>query len=229
MYTKKLLSTVFLFVLISSVAAPGIVFGDPCLVVYPTSPASYHYDMNEYYTVAFGHPLYDPMHDRGGQVLIDRNSDEIAYNIYQTPTLTGFQPSSNGEEGYFFIGSGFNLIIDGFNNAPTTYENIILVFDPDPAWCTPQIIVDGDVVAGNSIAAGDLDVSTPTSEGNNYSDTLLKSISWSGCYGLKMLAFSDINHNGVRDGGECFTAFSHDASVPVVDISWGTVKSLYKE
>jgi hypothetical protein len=229
MYEKKLLITTFLFALMGILAAPSATFADPCLVVYPTSPAKYHFDVNEYYTVTFGHPLYDPMYDRGGEVLIDINSDEIAYNIYQTPNLTGFQPSVNGEEGYFFIGSGFDLVIDGFSNTPTTYENVIIVFDPDPVWCTPQIVVDGDVVMGNTLAVGDLVVSTPTPEGNNYSDTFVKSITWNGCYGLRMWAFSDINYDGVRDEGECFTAFSHDASVPAISVTWGEVKSLYKE
>lgn len=229
MYTKKLLLTVFAIALVSIFTTAGTVLADPCLVVYPTSPTKYHYDVNEYYVVSFGHPLYDPMYDRGGSVLIDINTDEIAFNIYQTPTLTGFQPSVNGQEGYFFIGSGFDLIIDGFTNTPTTYENIILVFAPDPTWCAPQIYVDGEFVTGNSIPLGDLVVSTPTSDGNNYSDTLVKSITWSGCYGLRMWAFSDINYNGIIDGGECFSAFSHDASVPVVDVSWGAVKSLYKD
>jgi hypothetical protein len=229
MYRRKLLLIVYSVAVVSLVAAPNLVLADPCLIVYPTGPTKYHYDVNEYYTVTFGHPLYDPMYDRSGEVLIDINTDEIALNIYQTPNLTGFQPSVNGNEGYFFISSGFDLVIDGFSNSPTTYENIILVFDPDPEWCTPQIIVDGDVVAGNSLPVGDLVVSTPTSDGNNYSDTLVKSITWSGCYGLRMWAFSDINDNGVRDGGDCFTAFSHDASVPTIEVSWGVVKSLYKE
>ena len=215
--------------LVSIAAAPGTVVADPCLVVYPTGAVKYHYDVNEYYTVTFGHLLYDAMYDRGGEVLIEINSDEIAYNIYQTPNLTGFQPSVNGEEGYFFIGSGFDLVIDGFSNTPTTYENVIIVFDPDPVWCNPQIIVDGDVVTGNTIAVGDLVVSTPTPDGNNYSDILVKSITWNGCYGLRMWAFSDSNYDGLRDGGDCFTAFSHDASVPNVSVTWGTVKSLYKE
>lgn len=229
MYTKKLILNVFLIALAGILTAPGATVADPCLVVYPTSPATYHYDVNEYYTVSFGHPLYDALYDRGGEVLIDLNSNGIAYNIYQSPNLTGFQPSVNGEEGYFFIGSGYDLIIDGFSNMPTTYENIILVFDPEPAWCTPQIFVDGNAVFGNSIALGDLTVATPTPDGNNYSDILVKSISWNGCYGLRMWAFADINYNGVRDGGECFTAFSHDATVPNVNVSWGAVKNLYKK
>lgn len=98
MHAKHLLFTASLFALVSIVAAPGVIHADPCLVVYPTSPAEYHYDVNEYYTVTFGHPLYDETYDRGGEVLIDLNSNDIAFNIYQTPNVTGFLPSvSRGE------------------------------------------------------------------------------------------------------------------------------------
>ncbi|MCK5407887.1 MAG: hypothetical protein KAJ37_10545 [Candidatus Krumholzibacteria bacterium] len=204
-------------------------FADPCLVVYPVSPAKYHYDVNEYYTVTAGHPLYDPMYDRGGEVLIDINTDEIAYNVYQIPNLVGFEQSTNGQEGYFFIGSYFELIVDGFSNEPTTYENIIVVFEPDPDYCDPMISVDGDPVVGLRYPLGDLVVSTPTPDGNNYSDTITKHVTWSGCYGVRMWAFADNNYDGIHDGSECFTAFSHDATVPVTEASWGAIKNLYSE
>ncbi len=208
---------------------PALVTAEPCLVVYPTSPAVYHYDVNEYYTVSYGHPLYDPMYDRGGEVLIDINNDEIPLEIYQIPLLIGFEESSGGEEGYFFIGSNFDFIIDGWNNQPTTYENILLVFEPEPGWCEPQITVDGNLVTGDTYPIGDLVVSTPTPNGNNYSDTITKHITWTGCYGIRIWAFSDSDYNGERDGGECFTAFSHDSSVPVEEATWGAVKSLYQD
>ena len=207
--TFVLLTLGVLFILPLSVSA------DPCLIVYPDISAKYHYDVNEYYTVSFGHPLYDPMYDRGGEVLIDINDDQIATNIYQIPYLAGFKMSTDGEEGYFFVGSSFNIHIDGFNNAPTTYQNIILVFDTDPSGCATSITVDGNPVAGNTYPIGDLVVSTPTVDGNNYSDTLTKSITWLGCYGVRMWAFADDNYNGIQDGDECFTAFSHDSTVPV--------------
>lgn len=207
----------------------GTALADPCLVVYPVSPARYHYDVNEYYTVTFGDPLYDPMYDRGGEVLIDINTDEIAYNVYQIPNLVGFEQSTNGQEGYFFIGSYFELIVDGFSNEPTTYENIIVVFEPDPGYCAPVISIDGQPIFGNQFPLGDLVVSTPTADGNNYSDTITKQVTWSGCYGLLMWAFADNNYDGVHDGGECFTAFSHDATVPVTEASWGAIKNLYSE
>ena len=208
---------------------PAAVLADPCLIVYPDAPAKYHYDVNEYYTVNYGHPLYDPMYDRGGEVLIDINNDEIAYNIYQIPDLTGFKMSTGGEEGYFFIGSSFNLIVDGFSNTPVTYENILLVFDTDPSGCATSLTVDGDPVTGDTYPIGDLVVSTPTMDGNNYSDTITKSITWMGCYGVRIWAFADQNYNGINDGGECFTAFSHDSTVPVERSSWGTIKTLYQD
>ena len=202
---------------------------DPCLVVYPTRNAVYHYDVNEYYTVSYGDPLYDAMYDRGGKVLIDINDNEIAYNIYQSPNLIGFEPSTGGAEGYFFMGGSFDLIIDGFSNQPTTHQNILLVFDPDPNWCAAMIYVEGQPVAGDTFPLGDLAVSTPTVEGRHYSDTILKSITWNGCYGIRIWAFADENYNGIRDGGECFTAFSHDSTVPTEETTWGEIKSFYRD
>ncbi len=229
MSMMKTLLVSFSLALLGWLAFPGTANADPCLVVYTSAPSVYHYDVNEYYTVTEGHPLYDPMYDRGGEVLIDINTDEIALVVYQAPNLTGFEPSTDGEEGYFFITGGFDLIIDGWSNEPTTYENILLVFDPDPEWCIPEITVDGDPVSGPTYPIGELVVSTPTPEGNNYSDTLVKHIVWSACYGIRIWAFADEDYNGEKDGGECFTAFSHDSSVPLEERSWGAIKSLYAE
>jgi hypothetical protein len=224
----KVRAFVLLALVVVALHTAGAV-AEPCLIVYPVTASEYHYDVNEYYTVSYGHPLYDPAYDRGGGVLIDANTDEIALEIYQTPGLAGFEVSTNGEEGYFFIGSYFDLTLDGFNNQPTVYENIILVFEPNPGYCTPTISVDGDPVTGFRYPLGDLAVSTPTPDGNNYSDTITKRIMWGGCYGMRMWAFADTNHDGVWDGGECFTAFSHDATVPVVETSWGAIKTLYND
>jgi hypothetical protein len=212
----------------SSMTLVSVAAAEPCLVVYPSGPTVYHYDVNEYYTVGYGDPLYDPLFDRGGAVLIDIITDEIPLDIYQVPNLLGFTPSMNGEEGFFFNGSQFELVIDGFENQPTTYQNILLVFDPDPGMCAPTITVDGMPVTGDTYPIGSLTVSTPTRHGNNYSDTVTKQIAWSGCHGVRMWAFADENYNGVRDGGECFTAFSHDLTVPTQETSWGVIKSLYE-
>lgn len=228
MNTKRMRFWVSSVVLSVLLMVPLAASADVCLVVYPTGPSKYHYDINEYYTVSYGDSLYDAMYDRGGQVLIDINTNEIAYDIYQTPDLIGFEPSTNGQEGYFFVGSTFDLVIDGFSNEPTTYHNILLVFDPDPDMCTPTITVDGNPVTGDTYPIGDLTVSTPTEMGNNYSDTIVKSIMWSGCYGVRIWAYADDNYNGMPDGGECFTAFSHDTTVPTQEKSWGAIKSLYR-
>jgi hypothetical protein len=205
---------------------------DPCLVVYPDGVCSYHYDANEYYTVTAGDPLYDPVYDRNGEVLIEVGTNEIDLSIYQAPGLASFEPSTDGEEGYFLIGTDFNLVVDGWSNIPTTYENILLVFVPDPAYCTPVITVDGNAVLtdpllGQYYPVGDLVVTTPTPDGNNYSDTMTYAIHWEACSGVRVWAFADEDHNLNRDGGECFSAFSHDVTVPVEDTTWGHIKSLY--
>jgi hypothetical protein len=211
-----------------SLLIPGLAAADPCLVVYPTNPAFYHYDVKEYFTVGMGDTLYDPLYDRGGEVLIDIKTLEIAYDIYQIPNLLGFKMSMNGNEGYFFIGAYFELFVDGFSNEPVTYSNVLLVFEPDPEACDPFITVDGNPVTGATYPLGDLVVNTPTSDGNNFSDTISAQITWSGCYGLRIYAFADDNFNGILDGAECFTAFSHDSTVPTKESSWGVIKSLYQ-
>ncbi len=208
----------------------GVANADPCLVVYPSGPCVYHYDPNEYYTVGPGDPYYDADYDRGGEVLLEVGSNEIDMSIYQAPGLMGFEMSTDGNDGYVFTDTDFELIIDGFSNTPTTYVNILVVFDQFvPDGCVPDIMVNGMPLAGNIYSAGDLVVSTPTPNGNNYSDTMTILVSWHGCYGLHIWAFSDEDYNGVRDGGECFTAYSHDATIPTEDSTWGSIKSMFEE
>jgi hypothetical protein len=215
--------------LVLSLAAGATLHADPCLVVYSSGPVWYYYDPAEYYTVTPGDPLYNPVYDRGGKVLLEVGTNAIDLSIYQAPNLIGFKPTYDGNEGYYIDGTDFTLVIDGFSNSPTTYENILVKFDKfTPSCCTPQIYADGNLVTGGTYGAGDLVVSTPTSDGNNYSDTKTVEISWNGCTGLRIWAFADKDHNGVRTGGECFTAYSHDLTIPVQDKTWGSIKALYR-
>jgi len=209
--------------------ASGALMADPCLVVYPYGPCVYHYDPMEYYTVGPGDPYYDPMYNRGGQVLLEVVGNTIDMSIYQAPGLVGFEMSTGGNDGFFFLGSHFDLILDGYSNAPATYVNILLMFDKVvPAGCAPWVWVDGVLIPGMSCGVGDLVVSTPTPEGNNYSDTRTFDVQWGGCSGLRIWAFSDADYDGKKDGGECFTAYSHDLTVPTQDATWGAIKSLYR-
>jgi hypothetical protein len=186
--------------------------------------------MNEYYTVGPGHPYYDAEYDRGGEVLLEIGSNEVDHSIYQAPGLIGFEVSTGGNEGYVFLDTEFDLVIDGFSNMPTTFVNVLVVFDDFvPHGCLPNILVNGMPLVGNTYAAGDLVVSTPTADGNNYSDTMTILVDWHGCYGLHVWAFSDENNSGTHDGGECFTAFSHDSTIPTESSTWGKIKSLYRE
>jgi len=207
---------------------------DPCLMVYPGSTCVYHYDPAEYYSVGPGDPMYDPMYDRGGEVLIDLNTNEIAYNVYQAPNLVGFVMDPDNQ-GWYTMDTDFELVVDGFNNAPITYTNVLLVFDRvEPSFCQPVMTVDGNPVTlyqsglGWYYPIGDLVVSTPTF-GNNYSDIVALGFSWSACTSIRIYAFSDENYNLVRDGDECFSAFSHDTTVPVEETTWGSIKEIYSE
>ncbi len=202
-------------------------FADPCLTVYPTGDTVYHYDVNEYYVVGPGDPLYDPLYDRGGYCLIDSNTMDFDLSIYQAPNLVGFTPSTDGQEGYFFEGYSFQLVIDGFSNSPTTYENIILVINPLPSSCPPMVTIDGNPVTGSTYPLGSLAVSTPTTEGHHYSDTLVLDVTWAACAEMQFWAYDDENYNGQKDGGECFSAFSHDTTVPAARTSMGLIKAQY--
>ena len=219
-----MLYTVFVALLI-----PVTLLGDPCLVVYPGGPCVYCYDPMEYYTAGPGEAGYDPVYARGGLVLLERGSGEIDHSIYQAPMIEWFQPSLEGNDGYVFLTPDVELIVDGFHNTPIIYRNIIVVFDRfTPSGCTPTITVDGVPIAGTQYPAGDLTVSTPTARGNNYSDTFTLRIDWTSCAGIRIWAFADEDYDGVKDGGECFTAYSHDASIPVESSTWGGIKNLYR-
>lgn len=220
-----------MFLLLPLIPLDGIANPDPCLVVYPAGSCIYHYDPAEYYTVTLGDSLYDPLYDRGGSVLLVIGSNQVDLSIYQAPMLAGFEMSTGGDDGYFLTDYQFDLITDGWSNSPTTYHNIYLVFEPEPYDCMPNISVLGNPVSGPPylFPIGDLVVSTPTQNGNNFSDTITQGIAWSGpCYGIMIWAFADENYNGVHDGGECFTAFSHDTTIPAESKTWGGIKALYQ-
>jgi hypothetical protein len=138
-------------------------------------------------------------------------------------------------QGYFTMDHDFTLVVDGWHNEPTTYVNILIVFDLiQPSGCTPVITIDGNPALwspslGWYYPAGDLDVSTPTPEGNNYSDVLEFDFSWTGCQSLRIWAFSDADYDGMRGGSECFSAYSHDLTVPTEEHTWGSVKAKYRQ
>jgi len=138
-------------------------------------------------------------------------------------------------QGWDTMDTDFDLVVDGLSNVPTTYVNVLLVFDRvEPSFCQPVMTVGGNPVSlyqsglGWYYPIGDLVVSTPTF-GNNYSDVVTLAFSWSGCTSIRIYAFSDENYNLKRDGGECFSAFSHDTTVPVEEKTWGAIKGIYSE
>lgn len=220
-------------VLASSIGILGLVVcpyatPDPCLVAYPGGPCVYYYDPAIYYTAGPGDSLYDPVYDRGGMVLLRIGTNDVDLSIYQAPGLAGFV-ASPADQGFYFEGTSFQLILDGFSHVPTTYTNVLVVFDRTmPTGCSPVIHANGSLLNGTVYPAGDLVVQTPTPEGNNYSDVITLAVSAVGCYGVHVWAFSDENYSGAKEDGECFTAFSHDVCIPVREATWGKVKSLYR-
>ena len=216
--------------------SPVAVYADTCLMAYTTGPCMYHYSSLDKYTVGLGHPLYDPLFDLGGEVLIKIDpvdGDGIALDVYQAVGLTGFV-LDEVNQGYFSLDANYDLVIDGYNRTPTTYTNILLVFDGfQPAGCTPSITVDGQPVLydpglGYYYPIGDLAVSTPTPVGNAYSDTVTLSIDVAVCSGFRVWAFADENFSLTHElPGECFTAFSHDVTIAVEETTWGAIKALH--
>ncbi|MBN2183710.1 MAG: hypothetical protein JW746_00120 [Candidatus Krumholzibacteriota bacterium] len=210
----------------------SLVFADHCLILYPAGPCIYEYDESEYTLIGPGDPGYDALSEFSleGVVLVAIKDGAIDEAIYQAPELRGFRPSRDGKFGYVFDLTEFTLVVDGFSGTPTTYENILLIFDGFvPAECIPTVYFDYELLTNFTVPIGDLVVSTPTDYGNNYSDILTFDVVWSGCYGLHIWAFADENHNGQRDGGECFTAYSHDILVPAEEASWGKIKILDRD
>ncbi|MFA4947404.1 MAG: hypothetical protein WC674_02710 [Candidatus Krumholzibacteriia bacterium] len=133
----------------------------------------------------------------------------------------------DGDEGYVFGGTTFSLIIDGFSNQPTTYPDVLVIFNKVvPTGCVPSLSVNGMPVTESMYHAGDLVVSTPS--GSHYSDTKTIQIDWRGCYGVRIWAFADADHDHKRDGGGCFIAFLHDLTIPMRETTWGAIKDLYR-
>ncbi len=222
----------FALLLVSILGTFGFAFAEPCLMVYPQGPSIYHYSSAEEYVVGPGEPGYDAAFDRGGQVLLDVNDGSVPLEIYQAPGLVGFELDED-QQGWFFTGTTMTLIVDGWSNQPTTYSNITVVFDALAASCAPNITVNGQPVtpvgSGRSIfVIGDLQVQTPTANGNNYSDTVSMVLDWSACAQIDIWAFADENSDGIRQGQECKTAFSKNTTVPVEAGSWGGLKALFE-
>ncbi len=230
--SRALFSTLFLTVTILAFA-PSAGVADPCLMVYPgDGTIMYHYESAEYYVVGPGDSLYEASYDRAGWVLIDVNTGVIAYEVYQASGLAGFQLDEM-HQGYFIMASDFTVTVDGFNGAPTTYVNVLMVFDlVEPEGCDPTITIGGNAVSydmtlGWYYPIGDFVVSTMQPD-STYSDTQNYAFSWTGCQSIRIWAYSDEDFDLNHDGGECFSAFSHDLTVPTEVHTWGRVKSMYR-
>jgi hypothetical protein len=213
-----------------------VVQADVCLMTYPTATCEYRYSSLDKYTVGVGHPLYDPLYDLNGEVLIKIDpidGDGVALDVYQAPGLAQFV-LDEVNQGYYSHIADHEIVVDGYSKSPTVYTNILFVFDTfDPVDCVPTITVDGnpalfDASLGYYYPIGDLAVSTPV--GNKYSDTVMHSVVVAGCSGARVWAFSDENFSLTHDlPGECFTAYSHDSTVPVQSsTSLGMLKSQYR-
>jgi len=201
------------------------VLADPCLTVYPAGETYFYFDPAYHTLVDETHREFDPSIAIYGLVLIERKAAKVAYDIHQAPHLRGFIPASSDPRGFMVSSRSFQLIVDGFSNRPTTFDNVTLIVETQ-LDCPAGIWIDGTPLENGRRVLGDLQVSTPA-KGNNYSDVLIVDVIVEGCGSVEIWAFADEDENGERDGGECFSAFGRDFRLPVRKVSWGGVKESF--
>lgn len=201
---------------------------EPCVLSYPSSSAVFQYDPARYKVVSPGHPDYDDAWAIGNQMLWDTVEERVAKEIYRAPQLVGFEPSAEWRSEYVTLRNEFDLTIDGFSTQPRFLGNLMVRFVPEPVSAPVVISVDGNLLDGYLYPLGNLNVTTQVSDG--FSDTLMRSISWTGGTALRIVVFADRNLNGVYDDGPpLYTVRAQDNPIPVEATSWGKVKSLYSE
>lgn len=218
------------FAIIGVAAAWALPAGaaEPSVLSYPNTSAVFHYDPARYQVLRPGDTGYDPAWAIAGQMLWDHLDGRIPTEIYRAPELVGFEPSAEWRSEYVTLRNSFDLTVDGFSSQPRFLGNLTVRFVPEPASATTVITVNGVTLDGFILPLGNLEVLTPVQDG--YSDTLVRSLSWTGASSLRIVVFADRNLNGVYDDGPpLFSVRAQDNPIPVEETSWGRVKSLYAE
>ena len=116
---------------------------EPCLLAYPQGQVVFRYDPLEYETLGPASPNYSDSYQVGGQVLWNRMEKRVAFEVYQAPALTGFEPSPTGRNEFCVVGSRHTLTIDGFSAVPRQFANIQVQFRPLPLSSDTDIKVNG--------------------------------------------------------------------------------------
>ncbi|MBN2170802.1 MAG: hypothetical protein JW819_05745 [Candidatus Krumholzibacteriota bacterium] len=201
---------------------------DICLIAYPQEESVYHYKDSRYFTVGPGHELYDPAFDIDGEVLINSETGEIAWDVYRA-NVVGFEPSHNDWYGFEIHTSPYHLVIEALSEEPAVYVNILLAFAYVPAGCHPMVRVNGELVDGARFALGDLVVNTQGEDGDWFGKIVVE-MSFAGCEGANIWAFSDVNGDlGYDyDEGECTSSYLYHVFVPATESTFSAVKQLYR-
>jgi hypothetical protein len=218
---------VVLGLLIVATVLSGRAQAEPSYLLYPSTPAVFHYDASRYEIVTSGHPKYDASFAIANVMLWDRIEQRVPVEIYRAPFLTGFEMSTAGRNEFVTYGNDFDVIVDGFNDSPRIMGNLCLRFWPESTAPYVQVFVDGVSIPSLTIGLSALTVSTAI-PGGFYADVDAHTVSWAGSPGLEIIAFSDKDGNSAFEGTASYRIRALSASVPVQETTWGSVKALFR-
>lgn len=205
----------------------SLAFAEPSYLIYPSSPAVFRYDTSRYELLSPGDPKFDAGYAVGNQMLWDRVGGRVPVEIYRAPSITSFEPSSNGRNEFVTVGNDFGVIVDGFGPSRRTIGGLCIRFWPEPDHAFVQLTVDGRLMTGLTMGLPAMEVSTDAG-GGYYADTSGFTLSWIGASGIRIVAFSDKDANRSFDGTPLFSIVAHDETVPVSATTWGQIKAMYR-
>ena len=212
-------------ILCISVFDPAV--AEPLLLVYPSSPAVFRYDPACYEVLSPADPNYDPAYDIGGKMLWDRVEQRVPIEIYRAPDLHGFRVSPFGLNEFVTMTNQFHMIVDGFFVAPRQLNELYLKVLPYPNHTSVLVTVAGDTMDRLITRIPGFYVSTQIEHGY-FSDTQQLYVTWSGGVGMRLTVYGDKNGDLVYDNGlPRFSIYVMDATIPVKNMTWGGIKTLY--
>ncbi len=205
----------------------SLAFAEPSYLIYPSTPAVFRYDPGRYDLLFPGDDKFDPAYAIGSQMLWDRVEGRVPVEIYRAPSITGFEPSANGQNEFVTVSNDFEVVVDGFGPTPRTIGGLCIRFWPEPDQAYVQLTVDGSLTSGLTMGLPSLEVSTAAG-GGYYSDTSRFVLSWIGASGIHIVAFSDKDANRAFSGTPQFSIFARDETVPTESSTWGQIKAMYR-
>lgn len=197
------------------------------LLIYPDAPTIFRYDPARYELMGPADPGYNDIYSISNQMLWDKVEQRVPEEIYRAPSLVGFEPSPYGTNEFVLMQNEFNIIIDGYGDAPRSLNNLYMRFVPMPAQSNVTITLSHQDESDLFAQLPPLNVSTPTGDGH-YADTFSRHLTWSGAVGLRITVYNDKNNNMLYDGGPPpYSILVEDNTVPTRETTWGAIKALY--